>query len=376
MRQKGNVTITSIIVALIALTILIISLIVIISNQSDGKANVKNVINPSDQYSQSDYTPNTITYSSTSGSDDNEDPDLSIPDITIYHGQTYILDLDSYADDDEDSDSKLDFDVDYNPSVTPAPISINYDDSTHILTITEINGSWIGTQSINVEVEDTDNGKDDDTFTVTITNAPVGVPVISTIPDVTFSVGTTENSIDLDDYVTDSDHTDSQITWTVTGNININVAIGTDHVVSFTSAWIGSEIITFRATDPLGNYAEDTITVTTTAFNNPAVWNTLTNQNIEEDSAIGTIVYTNILGECTDVDSTVVVSVNSTNFGFVLGLTGNDLTLNAIQPNWWGTQTVVMDCNGVLASFDFTVNRILDDCITICSTNNCQEYCD
>ncbi len=374
MRKKGNAKITAIIAALAAIFILIISLLVIMSNQpNNGRAGVNNIVYPTQP--TGDLPTNPITYTSGgSGSDDNEDPDLSIPDITIYHGQTYVLDLDNYADDDEDSDSRLDFDVDYTPSVTPAPITVTYDDSTHTITITEVSGTWTGTQSIDVDVEDTDDGDDSDTFTVTITSAPVGVPVIGGLPDLTFSIGTTL-SINLSDYVTDSDHSDSQLTWTATGNTNINVVIGTDKIANFTSAWIGSETITFRVTDPLGNFAEDTITVTTTSYDNPAVWNPLVSQSIDEDSAIGTVVYPNILSECTDVDSPIVITALP-NSAFQLGLNGNDLIINSLQPNWWGTETVNLDCNGVPATFDLTVNRLLDDCITICSTNNCETYCD
>jgi hypothetical protein len=377
MKQKGNVAIMSVLVALVALVILILSLSYIIMAQPEKNADVKNVINPLDQNPQSNNVPNFITYTNVDrGSSSDSDPSISIPDITIIHGQVYTIDLDSHSSDDEDSHSDLDFDINYNPTFTPAPITLSFNDVNNVLTITEVNGSWTGTQSITIEVEDTDDNLDEDTFTVTISAPAVGVPVISSLPDITFGSGGTDNSLDLNIYVTDSDHLDSELTWTFSGNTNVNVAIGAGNIVTFTSAWIGSELVTFRVTDPLGNFAQDTILVTVTAFNAPAVWNTLSNQNINEDSAIGTVVYTNILGQCSDVDSPIVMSINSTNFGFVLGITGNDLILNAIQPNWWGTQTVVMECNGVLTSFGFTVNRILDDCITVPTNGVDYLYCD
>lgn len=378
----------SVLIALVALIILILSISYIIIAQPAKDAGVKNIIDPFNQYqnSNSGNTPNFISYTDVDDDDEDsdEDPEISISDITINHGQVYTMDLDSYSSDEEDSHSDLDFDITYTPTFTPAPITLNFDSSNHVLTITEVNGSWTGSQVITIEVTDTDDNSDIDSFNVIITdgsNPPIpGSPVISGLPDVAFGEEGTDNTIDLDNYVSDSNNIDSELTWTFTGNTNINVIIdSTSHIVSFTSPivdWTGAEFITFRVEDPDGNYDEDVMLVTVTNVDDPAVWNPLTSQSINEDSAIGTLVYANILGECSDVDSPILFTVVSTHPGFTLGLSGNNLVINTIQPNWWGTETVVVSCNGVLTTFSFTITRLLDDCIIISTDEVDYLYCD
>ena len=88
---------------------------------------------------------------------------------------------------------------------------------------------------------------------VTITVNPVNdPPVASGIPDVSFTEGGSDNSIDLDNYVTDVDNTPAEITWTRSGATNVIVSIDPDtHVVTLTAVagWTGSETIIFTGTD-------------------------------------------------------------------------------------------------------------------------------
>jgi hypothetical protein len=109
--------------------------------------------------------------------------------------------------------------------------------------------------------------------TVSITVTPVNdPPVVSDIPNVTFPEDGSDSSIDLDNYVSDVDNTDAEMTWTFTGNVNIIVSINpTTHVVTFTAPanWFGQETITFRATDPGGLWDEDATIVTVTSVNYP-----------------------------------------------------------------------------------------------------------
>jgi len=378
----------SVMVALVALVILILSLAFIITSQPSDNADVQNVIDPFSQFPQSDSNDNDfITYTAVSDSDDDDDgttdPEISLPDITLTHGQVFTMDLDSYSSDEEDSHSDLNFDITYNPTFIPAPITLSFNDATNVLTISEVNGTWTGTQAITIEVEDTDDDTDIDSFTVTIsgsTPSTPGSPIVSGLPDIAFGEEGTDNTLDLDDYVTDSDHTDSELIWTFSGNSNINIVIGAANIVSFTSPtidWTGAELITFTAEDPLGNTDSDTMLVTVTPVDDSAIWTALTNQNIDEDSA-DTIIYTDIASQCSDADdSTPTITVVSTPSAFTLTLVGNDLEISSLEANWYGTETIVMDCNGVTTNFDLTINKLLDDCTKICSYGTCYtNYCD
>ncbi len=93
------------------------------------------------------------------------------------------------------------------------------------------------------------------------------VPAVSDIPDQTIEEGEVFSSIRLDDYVSDSDSQDLEITWTYIGNTKLNVSIDTKRVATIAVSeyrWTGSETITFTARDPGGLSASDSAMFTVT----------------------------------------------------------------------------------------------------------------
>jgi hypothetical protein len=102
-----------------------------------------------------------------------------------------------------------------------------------------------------------------DNFTIAAANEP---PVVSDIPDQSIVEGESFDPINLDDYVTDPDNSDDEMTWTYWGNVELLVDI-TDRVATITVPspdWDGSETIWFKACDPGGlcDSNEATFTVT------------------------------------------------------------------------------------------------------------------
>jgi len=96
--------------------------------------------------------------------------------------------------------------------------------------------------------------------TVTIQNT---APQVSDIPGQTINEGGSFSQINLDGYVYDPDHSDSQISWTYSGNSSLSVSISNRvATISAPAGWAGSETITFRATDPEGLYDTDSATFT------------------------------------------------------------------------------------------------------------------
>lgn len=89
-------------------------------------------------------------------------------------------------------------------------------------------------------------------------------PVVGNIPNQTIDEDGAFAPINLDDYVTDPDDEDNQITWTCSGNSNITVSISPDRIATLIASegWSGSETITFTATDPEGLSASDSATFT------------------------------------------------------------------------------------------------------------------
>lgn len=88
-------------------------------------------------------------------------------------------------------------------------------------------------------------------------------PVVSLIPDQIVAVGASFLAVDLDQYLDDPDDPPSRIGWTVTGNRELTVRIGTNHVAVISvpeASWVGRETVRFAATDPGGLSSEAVVT--------------------------------------------------------------------------------------------------------------------
>ena len=96
------------------------------------------------------------------------------------------------------------------------------------------------------------------------TNDP---PVVTDIIDYTTHIGGSFAEIALDNFVSDVDDTDAEMTWTYTGNTDLIVTIDESRIATISppdAVWNGSETITFRASDPDAYYDEDSATFTVT----------------------------------------------------------------------------------------------------------------
>ncbi|MDV5047596.1 tandem-95 repeat protein, partial [Vibrio diabolicus] len=104
-----------------------------------------------------------------------------------------------------------------------------------------------------------------DQATVNVTvNAVNDTPVVeSNIADQTLAEDFTPYTIDLNTAFSDVDNADGELTFSVSGNSNIQVAI-VNGIATFTPTadWNGSEILTFTATDPSGESVSQTVNFT------------------------------------------------------------------------------------------------------------------
>jgi hypothetical protein len=107
-------------------------------------------------------------------------------------------------------------------------------------------------------------------------------PVLSNIPDQSVNEGNAFSKIYLDNFVTDSDDPDADITWYISPENPqfLNVNIDANRIATVTvknNNWNGSESITFIAADKgrivpsLRRYASDQVTFTVTPVNDPPV---------------------------------------------------------------------------------------------------------
>ena len=95
--------------------------------------------------------------------------------------------------------------------------------------------------------------------------------MVTDIPDQTIAEGSTFTTISLDNYVSDVDNTDAEMTWSYSGNTNLTVSI-VSRVATITTPsadWSGAETITFTATDSGSLWDDDGATFTVTAVTTP-----------------------------------------------------------------------------------------------------------
>ncbi|MCS0172784.1 tandem-95 repeat protein, partial [Vibrio alginolyticus] len=147
-----------------------------------------------------------------------------------------------------------------------------------------------------------------DQATVNVTvNAVNDTPVVeSNIADQTLAEDFTPYSIDLNTAFSDMDNVDGELSFSVSGNSNIQVAI-VNGIATFTPTadWNGSEILTFTATDPSGESVSQTVNFTVA----PVADIVADNATVVEDTP--TII--NVLGNDTFEGDDKVVSLDTNN---------------------------------------------------------------
>ncbi|MFN1514750.1 tandem-95 repeat protein [Vibrio owensii] len=147
-----------------------------------------------------------------------------------------------------------------------------------------------------------------ETTTVTLNVTPVNdKPVVeNTIADQVLPEDFAEYTINLNDAFSDVDDADSELTFSVSGNSNIQVSI-VDGVATInpTADWNGSEELTFTATDPSGLEVSQTVDFTVNAVadivadsadiveDTPSVLNVLGNDSFEGQSPVVSVEASN-----------------------------------------------------------------------------------
>ncbi|EPD5140349.1 tandem-95 repeat protein, partial [Vibrio parahaemolyticus] len=147
-----------------------------------------------------------------------------------------------------------------------------------------------------------------DQATVNVTvNAVNDTPVVeSNLADQTLAEDFTPYTIDLNTSFSDVDNVDGELTFSVSGNSNVLVSIENGiATISPTADWNGSEILTFKATDPSGESVSQTVNFTVA----PVVDIEADSTNVVEDTP--TII--NVLGNDTFEGKDKVVSLDAEN---------------------------------------------------------------
>ncbi len=296
----------------------------------------------------------------------NDAPEVTdIEDQTIAEGGSFVtIPLNDYVDDPDNTDNEITWTYTGNLN-----LSVVINPSTRVATITPLNTEWNGSETITFRATDPAGlyNITQAAFTVTAINDP---PVVSNIPDQSIAEGATFITIPLDTYVHDTDNTDSQMTWTYTGNLNLSVTINpSTRVATITplnTEWNGSETITFEAVDP-GELSDfDEVTFTVTPVNDAPVVSDIPDQSIAEGGTFTTIPLDNFVHDTDNADSQITWTFSGNNqLAVTIDPATRVATITPLNTEWNGSETITFGAADPGSLYDsddatFTVTPVND----------------
>ena len=194
----------------------------------------------------------------------------------------------------------------------------------------------------------------------------VNAPVIDDIPDQSVPEGSAFATINLDDYVSDPDDADSEISWTVSGEENVSVTI-TGRVATITANdpdWNGSDMVTFTAEDPDGATDSEDVTFEVTPVNDPPVMGDIPDQETAEGDSFSAI---NLDDFVTDIDNdiTTMTWTVSDVSNLTVDITDRVAIISINDADWNGSDTLVFTATDTSGAMDmdtsiFTVTGVND----------------
>ncbi len=160
-----------------------------------------------------------------------------------------------------------------------------------ILTVEIPNKYWNGSETVTINVFDSSKEKasTEVRFTVKSVN---DVPVVKEIPGQTTLEGKAFKPINLDEFVSDPDHKNSEIRWKVTGAKNLDVRINANRVAEIKPRrdnWFGEETLVFTATDPAGGTDKSVVKFVVKHVNAAPVMRDIPDYTIRENQNEGVI---------------------------------------------------------------------------------------
>jgi VCBS repeat-containing protein len=232
-----------------------------------------------------------------------------------------------------------------------------YGDSLNHFLKVEVNGCWLRLDAIDT------NGSVFDSYEIDHCNHP---PVVGAIPDQVTAEGEEFVAIELDNYVSDVDHSDEEMAWTYGGNSELSVSI-VDRVATISVPdpdWNGGETIVFTATDPGLLSDSDAVTFTVTPVNDPPDVGDIPDQTIAEGEAFATVALDDYVGDVDHGDEEMVWTYGG-NSELSVSIVDRVATISVPDPDWNGGETIVFTATdpGLLSDSDavtFTVTPVND----------------
>jgi len=228
----------------------------------------------------------------------NDPPELSkIPDAKFDEDTKYSFDLDDYVSDVDNANDELRWSVSGNRN-----ISVQIDPTTHVATLSAPHNWYGGPETITFHAIDPEGAEGSTSAQFEVLSV-VEPPAFSRIPALSFKEDES-TSIDLDDYLSDPDHDNSELEISVVNPPHISARLdGATRVLTFNAPrdWYGGpEVVVLKAVDPDSASAEAEISVKVTPVNDPPVLEDIPPIAFDEDSSISL----DLSGYVSDVDDT------------------------------------------------------------------------
>lgn len=263
-----------------------------------------------------------------------------IPDQEIDEGGSFTdLMLDDYVHDADNANSELTW-----THSGAVDLLVTIDPGTHIATATAPDEEWSGSETITFRATDLLGswGEDEAVFLVRLVNDP---PLVDDIPDQDVVAGESFAVILLDNFVNDVDHDVDEMTWSHSGAVDLLVTIDPGTRIATVAVpndeWMGSEIITFRATDPGGAWDEDVAVFT--VVNEPPVVADIPDQNVVEGESFAAILLDDHVDDPDHDDDEMTWTHSGANdLLVIINPTTRIATLTAPDDEWTGTEVITL----------------------------------
>jgi len=286
----------------------------------------------------------------------NEAPVVSnIENQTINKGESFQqINLDNYVSDPDNTKQEISWTYQGNTNLS---ISIN----NRTATITKPYADYTGLETITFTATDPEGLTSQDSATLKI-NAP---PQLNTIPDQTIDKGQNFQTINLNNYLSDPDNTNSEINITHSGNTDLTIQIDQNTKIATITKpqdYTGQETITFNAEDPYNLQDSKSVIL---KINAPPVVYDIPDQTINEGSSFNPITLDDYVSDPDNLDSEQTWNYSgNTDLTIDINQTTRIATITPPSSAWTGNETITFQAKDPrnLSSQDpatFIVNPVI-----------------
>ncbi|MFZ5517729.1 MAG: PKD domain-containing protein [Candidatus Zhuqueibacterota bacterium] len=262
----------------------------------------------------------------------------AIPPQSVNEGTPFnTISLDSYVTDPDNRDDQMVWSARGQVNLT---VVIN---ASRVATISPVKANWFGAEMITFTATDPGFLKDSTSTTFTIANVN-DRPAIAVIPDQTIPEGGSFAAINLDEYVSDPDHADNQISWQVFGNSQLLYQIQNRvlTVIPPNTEWSGSEQLSIVASDPLNARDTTQTRFTVSGENDPPNVTKIPDQNKAVGTDFSSIALDDYVSDPDNPDSDILWTYSG-NTKVTVEITNRVASIERVNPTWVGSDTVIFN---------------------------------